>query len=99
MTVDHDELKRDIKDVRGEVTNLGIKVERLDTTLSERRAHTNKRETQQEKVNEQLFSSLNSLRETVSRQMGGIRVAVFVMSGLSAAAVALLGAIANHLLK
>lgn len=103
---DHERIRAEIESVRNWVVGVERRVTKLAVELRERRKQTDDRDAQTQKAIDRLTADvtaatrdLASIKQQISRFIGGGRVLLYIVSGLGGLIVALLTVITTHLLR
>ncbi len=103
---DHERIRAEVENVRSWVVGIERRVAELAVELRERRKQTDEREAHTQKTIDRLTAEvttvsreLATIKQQISRFVGGGRVLAYIVSGVGGLIVALLAVITAHLLR
>ena len=106
MEPDHERIRAEIESVRNWVAGVERRVAELAVELRERRKQTDDREANTQKIIDRLIADvtiatrdLATIKQQISRFIGGGRMLAYIVSGVGGLIVALLTVITTHLLR
>ena len=106
MEPDHERIRAEVESVRSWVAGVERRVAELAVELRERRKQTDDRESHTQRTIDRLTADvavamrdLATIKQQISKFIGGGRVLAYIVSGFGGLIVAMLSVITTHLLR